>query len=120
MKKHIVFIDQNIRTAIKAIKRSGNKCVVVINHQNKMLGTISDGDIRRIILKNISLKEKLNNYFNKNALYLIEGKYTESQAKSLFLKKDYAIIPVVNKDKIIQDILIWSKLFGKKKIDIQT
>jgi len=115
MKKHIVFIDQNIRTAIKAIKRSGHKCVVVVNHQNKMLGTISDGDIRRIILKNISLKEKLNNYFNKNALYLIKGKYTESEAKSLFLKEDYAIIPVVNKDKIIQDILHWSKLFGKKK-----
>ena len=115
MKKHIVFIDQNIRTAIKAIKRSGHKCVVVVNHQNKMLGTISDGDIRRIILKNISLKEKLNNYFNKNALYFIKGKYTESQAKSLFLKEDYSIIPVVNKDKIIQDILLWSKLFGKKK-----
>ena len=52
MKKHIVLIDQNIRTAIRAIKKSGHKCVVVVNNQNKMLGTISDGDIRKVILKN--------------------------------------------------------------------
>ncbi len=115
MKKHIVLIDQNIRTAIRAIKKSGLKCVVVVNNQNKMLGIISDGDIRKLILKNISIKEKLNNYFNKNAFYLIQGKYTESQAKSLFLKEDYAIIPVLNKDRVVKDILYWSRLFGNKK-----
>ena len=64
-----------------------------------MLGTISDGDIRRIILKNISLKEKLNNYFNKNALYLIKGKYTESQAKSLFLKDKQILNKIVQKNE---------------------
>ena len=116
MKKHIVLIDRTIKAGIKAIKKSGHKCVVVVDKHNKMLGTLSDGDVRKIILNNISINEKLNNHFNKKGLYLVEGQYTENQAKSLFLEQDYGIIPVINKFNKVVDILYWGKLFGSKKI----
>ena len=115
MKKHTILFDRTIKAGIKAIKKSGHRCVGVVNKHNKMLGTLSDGDVRKIILNNISINKKLNNNFNKKGFYFFEGKYTETQARSLFLKQHYAIIPVVNKNKIVKDILYWDKLFGNKK-----
>ena len=115
MKNLLIKPNSTIRDALKQLSRAGEKCLVVVDKQNKLLGTLSDGDVRKIILNNISINKKLNNNFNKKGFYFFEGKYTETQARSLFLKQHYAIIPVVNKNKIVKDILYWDKLFGSKK-----
>ena len=37
--------------AMKALEKTAEKCLLVVNQDNKLLGTLTDGDLRRQILK---------------------------------------------------------------------
>ena len=59
-----ILVNKNIRLfdALKKLSLSGEKTLIIINKTRKLLGTISDGDIRRNILK----RNNLNNKIEKN------------------------------------------------------
>ena len=79
------------------------------------LGTISDGDIRRSILKNIDINKNIFNIFNKNCIKLIENDFTTKKVKSIFINYKVDLIPIVNKQKILIDILTLDKVFNEKE-----
>ena len=74
MKKIItVYNFETIQNTLRKITESGLKCVPVVSKQNKLLGTISDGDIRRAILKKIKLTTKITKFFNQRPFFLNEN-----------------------------------------------
>ena len=50
--------NYTIEKTIKKISDSGQKCVIVVQ-KDKLIGTISDGDIRKVIIKKINIKSKI-------------------------------------------------------------
>ena len=65
-----ILFDSNIRQAMKILNRYGSKTIIVINNNNKLIGTLSDGDIRRSIIKGFNLKSSINSIFNKKAIFI--------------------------------------------------
>jgi len=61
----IVNEDTSIIKVLKIIDESAKQLVLVIDNNKKLLGTISDGDIRRALLNNISLDESIKNIYFK-------------------------------------------------------
>lgn len=117
MKKIItVYNFETIRNTLRKITESGLKCVPVVSKQNKLLGTISDGDIRRAILKKIKLSTKITKFFNQKPFFLNENKISEKKLKELFLKKKLDIIPIINEDKKLIKVINIKDLFSEKKI----
>ena len=51
LSKFFIYSNDTIYNSLEAITLSGSKCLVVVDKQNKIKGTISDGDIRRSINK---------------------------------------------------------------------
>ena len=49
-----LLIDRNakIKDALSQISKKGIRCLVVVDKFNKMMGSLSDGDIRRAIIDN--------------------------------------------------------------------
>tara|TARA_Y100000741_G_C18197431_1_gene536163 strand:- start:853 stop:1062 length:210 start_codon:yes stop_codon:yes gene_type:complete len=58
-KKTLVKEDQNIEGVLKSLRSSGLQIVLVINKSKKLVGTITDGDLREFILKKFDLKKKI-------------------------------------------------------------
>ena len=58
--------DKEIKDAIKSLTKTGLQIVLVIDKKKKFLGTVTDGDIRRGILKGIQLDSKLEKTLTKN------------------------------------------------------
>ena len=54
-KKNILLDSKNIADVIKTIENSEIKICFIVNNKNKFLGTITDGDIRRSLIKNYTL-----------------------------------------------------------------
>ena len=44
--------------------------IIVCNKRDKLIGTITDGDIRRGLLKRYDLKSNINKIYNKKPFYL--------------------------------------------------
>jgi len=47
--------EATLREALAAIDRSGSQIVLVVDHANHLLGTLSDGDVRRGLLRGLDL-----------------------------------------------------------------
>ena len=64
MKKYL-FINKNftIKKSFDYLDKVGAGCLLVVEKDNKFLGTLSDGDCRRALLKGKTLKNILFNHF---------------------------------------------------------
>ena len=116
-KNNIVSIlpSENIRTALKQLSIGGTKCLVVVNKQNTILGTISDGDIRRAILKKKKITSKITNTFNKKPFVLLDTNYDKNKIRNFFLKNKIDIIPIVNFKKKLVRVITWNDVFKLPK-----
>ena len=109
--------DKSLKSALKLISKNGCKTVLVVEN-DVFLGTLSDGDIRKAVLKKNNLNSKILNFYNKNSIFLKENNYNESNVKKLFLKNNFDIIPVINKKNKLVKILTWKNFFrSEKKIE---
>ena len=61
-KNLLITENQSIRNALERINRSGLKSIIVVSNKNKFKGIITDGDVRRAILKKINLNDKVKKY----------------------------------------------------------
>ena len=48
MKQFLVIPEISIKKALKALNQAGEKCLVVADESNSMIGTLSDGDLRLV------------------------------------------------------------------------
>ncbi|MCT4619051.1 MAG: nucleotidyltransferase family protein [Marinisporobacter sp.] len=108
-----LFITENItiKEALKKLDKTAKK-ILLITEGNKLKGVITDGDIRRWILKNGDLCEKVSVIMNNNPMYLIKG--NEYKAKQIMKEKLIEAIPVINGRKEVIDIKFWNDSFKEK------
>tara|TARA_Y100000746_G_scaffold120002_1_gene102803 strand:+ start:4596 stop:5621 length:1026 start_codon:yes stop_codon:yes gene_type:complete len=102
--------------AMELINKNGVRTLLVTDRGKNLLGTISDGDIRRTILSNKgALDVPIKNSFNRDAVILRKGKFKSSESAKLFKKNKFDLIPVVDNNNIVVDILFWDSLFKPEK-----
>lgn len=106
----------SIKEALKKIDEAGWAILFVCDEKGRLLGSLSDGDIRRRILKTGSLKEKITDCFNHNPVFVVRGSYTNSTIRSLMLEKTVAVLPVVDKQKVVVDVLLWKDIFDEEAV----
>ena len=82
MKKILVSPDFIISQAMKKLVDTGERCLIVTDKRKKLLGTITDGDIRRGILKGMSIDGSIKYLYRKKPKVLAKGKYTMKNARN--------------------------------------
>ena len=108
-----VYESDRIKDVLLKINKNGFNGVFVINKRDKLVGVITDSDVRKNLLKN-----KLN--VNSKALSITQKKFIKIPAskvedsKKILLKSNKMLIPIVEKNKLI-DFIHTSDLFEKKR-----
>jgi len=100
-----------IRKAMKKLNQSGEKCLIITNAQKRLFGTLSDGDLRRAILKGATVGDTIEGIYQHKPTVLRHKHYDLSEAKKLFTKQKFDIIPVVDQVGKLKDILFWETVF---------
>jgi len=106
--------DNNIRSALKQMDEVGEKILLVVGPESVLLGTVTDGDIRRWILKELSLDENIACVMNKKPIVLKNEIYSKDIAKKIMTDNLIEYLPVVDKDSHIVNVMRWTELFGNK------
>ena len=84
---------------------------IVVN-KNRIIGTISEGDVLRSLLIKKNLKSPAKKIMNKSFKYLLIKKDLK-EARKIFLIHHVNIIPIVNKKFELLDVLTLKDLFNK-------
>jgi len=107
--------ETSINKAMQKMDSVAKKVLIVVDSMNRLLGVLTDGDIRRFILRTGSIKGNIQECYNKSFIFLREGD-TVNLAKKLMIEKKIEMIPVVDKDLRVANIFIWSDIFqGHRK-----
>lgn len=110
-----IFISQNknIRYIMKKLDRSAQKILLVVDRAQKLLGVITDGDVRRCLLKNGSMDEKAFKIMNKSPIFAEEG-FKLDNIKSIMKNKKIECVPIVDKNMKVVSALWWTDFFDTK------
>ena len=112
-KSSIISSDYLIKDVIKNLNETNLQIALVAN-KSKLIGTVTDGDIRRALLKGFSLNEKVSRIMKKNSITV--GKNTSYRtARDLMRSKSILQIPIISKDKKILGLHFWNKKISVKK-----
>ena len=111
--------DKTIKDALLRINQNLQKCLIVVDKKSKLKGTISDGNIRRGLLKGLTLEAKINKIYNKkNIIYLKQKNFSLSEAKKKIIKNFHntfiGIIPIINEKKIVKDFFTIDTILSTK------
>ena len=68
MKNLTIKPDQSIISAMKKLELTGERSLIVVTKSSKFLGTLTDGDIRRAILKGLDINKDVTFCMNKNPI----------------------------------------------------
>ena len=115
MKEFLIKKNCTIIEALKQISKSGEKSLIVVNSNEKFLGILSDGDLRRAILNKKKLTESISKIYNSNSFYLIENNYNLENVKKRALKQKIYFIPIINNNEKVINLLTSRDLFSEKK-----
>jgi dTDP-glucose pyrophosphorylase len=81
----------------------------IVDDERRLLGSVTDGDIRRGIIRGVSLNGNVKEVMNADCKYLVAGKI-DLQAIIGYRKKEIKILPVVDGRKRIVDLLNFNKV----------
>ena len=71
MIKNYSTINKNLSLtkALEYLSKVKNKCLIVVDKNKSVIGTLTDGDVRRSLIKSKDLNNKVGNICNKNFFY---------------------------------------------------
>lgn len=112
--KNLVILESSsIRNALELLEKSGSKILFVIDKISTVKGVVTDGDIRRGLLKNIFLDDQIQKVMFRDFLFILEGESCE-KVKEKALDLGIEGIPVLDKDKKLKKIIWLNTRFYKK------
>lgn len=106
----LINIESDIIDIYKSFNKTSKK-FCIIEKNKKIIWVISDGDIIRHISDDWKFNIKVNEVVNKNFKYLINWKHTNQDILNLFLKENILFIPILNKDKSLNNIILKDKFY---------
>ncbi|MEN3158170.1 nucleotidyltransferase family protein [Alkalimonas sp. NCh-2] len=98
--KVLVSPNETIRQVLTVINQQALKLAMVIDDKNQLLGTVSDGDIRRAILKGASLEDPIDQVMFRNPTTAILGTKREKLLE-LMDKKQLHAIPIISNNEVV-------------------
>ncbi|MBW7452504.1 nucleotidyltransferase family protein [Paenibacillus sepulcri] len=113
-----IFISPNatILDALKIIDAGTLQIALVVNEDNKLLGTLTDGDVRRGILKGGSLDSSVTTIMNSTP---VTARAFDNKHRILRLMRNKQLrhIPIVDDKGIVMRLELIDQIIGNKKRD---
>lgn len=112
--KDILIDEENTMIEAMEVLDKVAKKVLFVEKKGRLTAAITDGDIRRWILKKGNLNAKVKDIANYNPKFLYEK--DKSTARDYMKKNSVEALPIVDKDMQIISVVLWNdKEIGNRK-----
>ncbi len=97
--------EASIKEVMRTIGKTGLRIALVVDDDRKLLGVVTDGDIRRGIIKGNDISDEISSIMNHHPIYCFTDA-EENYLIDLIKAQKLLGIPIVNKDKVVQDFAL--------------
>jgi dTDP-glucose pyrophosphorylase/sulfur carrier protein ThiS len=101
--------NSSVQQAIRNLDLNAIKIVLIVNEEGLLQGTISDGDIRRGLLKGLDLSSPITTIIHRNAL-VVPPELTRSMVMQLMVANKILQIPIVDEEHQVVGLHLWEEI----------
>jgi dTDP-glucose pyrophosphorylase len=108
--------EDSIQTTIEVIHAGGNRIALVVDDSGKLLGVVTDGDIRRALIRHTEMGCAVEKIMNNTPITAL---MSESTDKIMLMMKNESLlhIPIVDEQGILVGLETLQHLLENKKYD---
>jgi dTDP-glucose pyrophosphorylase len=106
--------DLTIKQAMQKLNETQEKILFSANEDNKLLGTVTDGDIRRGIINGVRFNDKVKKIMQQNFISVQFDPEMKEHAKQLMIRNNIQQIPVLDVEANIIDVILWTDILKDK------
>jgi len=108
--------DSTIMDAVRVIDKSGKQIALIIDDNDILKGILTDGDIRRAVLKGVDFNNNISVVMNRNP---VVAKIDQSNDEICEIMRNRIIhqIPVIDSDRHVVNLVSFTDLIGSRRHD---
>lgn len=116
LKSLLIETGTTIKQTMQKLNETSEKILFVVASDERLIGTITDGDIRTALINGMEFSEKIENVMQRQFISINQDvKDREEVAKKLMLDTKVEQIPVLDKRGAIADVIIWTDILEDRK-----
>lgn len=118
IQRHVIYNTQSVRDAlIKLDDLKVDPILIVADEQLHLLGSLTDGDLRRGFIKGLDFNNPIIDYIQPDPLYIYNDELHLTDINDL-RKRNFLVIPIVDREHRITDILNLTRLQSVVPVDV--
>jgi dTDP-glucose pyrophosphorylase len=115
MKNITIHPKATIMEAMEALGKTAEKVLLVVDDDGSLIGSLTDGDIRRVILKGRDLKGTIENAYNPVPVFVYQKDVDPQRIKQLLTVNKVELIPTLDEKRRVVDYTTWEMAFGNSR-----
>ena len=116
-REHLISSGSSVKQALGILNQlSQNAILFVVDENNKLIGSLTDGDVRRGLLNNFTVESKINEIIQPNPRYIRKGNYDIEKIIE-YREEDYRVIPVLDDNNVIVNVINFKYIKSYLPID---
>ena len=109
-------VSSTIQKSLSVIESGSVKIALILNDECQLLGTLSDGDIRRALLRKKTLQDTIEDVYFKNPIVATKNS-TNEELLHLCLVNKIAQLPIVDENNVLIDLFTLNENQPTKQYD---
>ena len=102
---HLILIGSSVKQALVKLNGLSQDCILfVVDDYNKLIGSLTDGDVRRGLLNDFTVENKLDKIIQLNPRYIRKGNH-DIQKIIEYREGDYRVIPVLDENDVVINVI---------------
>ena len=110
IKPFLIHLNTTTKQAMKQLDVTAEKILFVVDNETELIGSLTDGDIRRWILSGGGLEEGIKNVFNRKPIFLTSDSDIDA-VKECMIGSKIVCVPLVDEKGHIIKLLFWNEVF---------
>lgn len=116
-KQHLLLQGSPIRKALQRLDILAKDAILfIVDDNNSLVGSLTDGDIRRGLLKGFTIEDSVNDILQSNPRYLMKGEYNIDKVIE-YRENNFRIIPILDENKCVVNVINFRELKSYLPID---
>ncbi len=101
--------DATLKQAIQNLSDSSLQIVLVVDAADQLVGTVTDGDVRRGLIRDVALTDPVSAVMNDNP-FVVPPDMSIGQVKAIMRANRFHQIPVVEEKRKVCGLYLWDDL----------
>ncbi len=112
----LISSSTTLKESMQKLNDTAEQILFVTDEDNKLLGTVTDGDIRRGLINGFKFSDKVEKVMSiQFTSFFYDEADKKKKAEDIMLRDKIEQIPILDNKKSVVDVILWTDIFGEEK-----